>query len=67
MLNVGWLDTGVVALNVKCELSYTQCVVSPLDLRTICLSALNLRTVVADDCPEDSVSHVQVHYFYCLN
>ena len=37
------------------ELSSTQCVVSLLDLYTISLSLLDLRTVY--DCPEDSVYH----------
>ena len=37
------------------ELSSTQCAVSPLDLSTVSLSLLNLRTV--DDCSEDSAYH----------
>ena len=43
-----------------CVLSWAQCAVSLLDLRTVSLSVLDSSTVA--DCPEDSESHIFVWF-----
>ena len=70
MIPVPNINYGTAGRRYSCTegaLSCAQCVVnlSPLDLRPVSLSTLDLSTVA--DCPEDSVSHIFVLFINLIH